>query len=303
MTEPSFTVGIEEEYLLVDRETRDLVDDPPEAVMTECNRRLEGRVSPEFLKSQIEVGTSKCNSIKDAAFEIAHLRKTVAEVAAEHNLAPIAASTHPFAAWDAQKHTNKERYNILARDMQAVARRLLICGMHVHVGLDDDDLRIDLMGQVAYFLPHILALSTSSPYWRGDDSGLKSYRLAVFDELPRTGLPESFDSWGEYARHLDIMVAAGLVEDASKLWWGRATVGAVSDTGDAHCRCLHAGQRWYGHCGHLSVPAPHALSPKADQSALAQVLKHADPGESLAGPTLWHRRGVGRSGQGRCRSL
>lgn len=219
MTEPSFTVGIEEEYLLVDRETRDLVDDPPEAVMTECNRRLEGRVSPEFLKSQIEVGTSKCGSIKDAAFEIAHLRKTVAEVAAEHNMAPIAASTHPFAAWDAQKHTDKERYNILARDMQAVARRLLICGMHVHVGLDDDELRIDLMGQVAYFLPHLLALSTSSPFWRGDDSGLKSYRLAVFDELPRTGLPESFDSWGEYARHLDIMVAAGLVEDASKLWW------------------------------------------------------------------------------------
>ncbi len=219
MTEPSFTVGIEEEYLLVDRKTRDLVRDAPDSVMAECERRLEGRVTPEFLQSQIEIGTSKCNDIKQAAAEIFHLRKTVAEVAEEHGLAPIAASTHPFAAWDAQKHTDKERYHVLARDMQAVARRLLICGMHVHVGLDDDDLRIDLMGQIAYFLPHMLALSTSSPFWRGEQTGLKSYRLAVFDELPRVGLPENFDSWGEYERHLDIMVSAGLVEDASKLWW------------------------------------------------------------------------------------
>ena len=219
MSEPSFTIGMEEEYLLVDRQTRDLVNDAPEAVMTECERRLKGRVMPVFLQSQIEVGTSKCANVKEAAAEIRYLRKTVAEVAGEHGLAPIAASTHPFAAWDMQKHTDKERYNILARDMQAVARRLLICGMHVHVGLDDDELRIDLMGQAAYFLPHLLALSTSSPFWRGELTGLKSYRLAVFDELPRTGLPESFDSWGEYQRHLDIMISAGLVEDSSKLWW------------------------------------------------------------------------------------
>ncbi len=219
MSEPSFTIGIEEEYLLVDRKTRDLVGEAPDAVMAECERRLEGRVSPEFLQAQIEVGTSKCDTIKHAAEEIRHLRKTVAEVAAEHGLAPIAASTHPFALWHDQKHTRKERYNILAQDMQAVARRLLICGMHVHAGLDDDELRIDLMGQIAYFLPHLLALSSSSPFWHGEKTGLRSYRLAVFDELPRTGLPESFDSWGEYQRHLDIMVGAGLIEDASKLWW------------------------------------------------------------------------------------
>ena len=219
MTEPSFTIGIEEEYLLVDKETRNLIGQAPDSLMTECERRLEGRVSPEFLQSQIEVGTSKCKTLKDAAAEIAQLRLTVAEVAAEHGFAPIAASTHPFALWDEQKHTDKERYNILARDMQAVVRRLLICGMHVHVGLDDDELRIDLMGQVAYFLPHILALSTSSPFWKGENSGLKSYRLAVFDELPRVGLPEQFDSWGEYQRHLAILIQAGLLEDASKLWW------------------------------------------------------------------------------------
>jgi len=217
--EPPFTIGMEEEYLLVDRQTRDLVVDVPAALMSECQRRMEGQVSPEFLQSQIEVGTSVCTTVKQAATELAALRRVVAEVAGEHGLAPIAASTHPFAAWDAQKHTDKERYHAIARDMQAVARRLLICGMHVHVGLDDDELRIDLLGQVSYFLPHLLALSTSSPFWRGDETGLKSYRIAVFDELPRSGLPENFDSYGEYMRHLNAIISAGVIEDGTKLWW------------------------------------------------------------------------------------
>ncbi len=218
-TEPPFTIGMEEEYLLVDRKTRDLAVDVPAALMSECQQRLKEQVSPEFLQSQIEVGTRVCQTVKEAAAELAQMRRTVAEVAAEHGLAPIAASTHPFAAWDAQKHTDKERYHVIARDMQAVARRLLICGMHVHVGLDDDELRIDLLGQVSYFLPHLLALSTSSPFWRGEETGLKSYRIAVFDELPRSGLPESFDSYGEYKRHLEAIVGAGVIEDGSKLWW------------------------------------------------------------------------------------
>jgi carboxylate-amine ligase len=217
--DPPFTIGIEEEYLLVDPETRDLAIDVPDALMAECERRLEEQVSPEFLQSQIEIGTRVCANLKQAAQELARMRKTVAEVAAEHGLAPIAASTHPFATWYGQKHTDKERYNILAQDMQAVARRLLICGMHVHVGLGDDELRIDLLDQVSYFLPHLLALSTSSPFWQGEDTGLKSYRISVFDELPRTGLPESFESYGEYARHVEILIRAGVIEDASKLWW------------------------------------------------------------------------------------
>lgn len=216
---PSFTIGIEEEYLLVDRETRNLVVDAPEKLLTDCEKRLKGQVSPEFMQSQIEIGTSKCDTVAEAAEEIVELRRGIAEVTADYGLAPIAASTHPFAAWDVQKHTKKDRYHVLARDMQAVVRRLLICGMHVHVGLDDDELRIDLMQQVAYFLPHLLALSTSSPFWRGDNSGLKSYRLAVFDELPRTGLPESFASFGEYQRHVDILTGAGVIEDPTKLWW------------------------------------------------------------------------------------
>ena len=219
MPEPSFTVGIEEEYLLVDRETRDLVVEAPPDLLGRCEARLSGRVAPEFLQSQIEVGTNRCETIAAAAAELAELRGCIAEVATDYGLAAIAASTHPFAVWGEQKHTPRQRYDELARDMQGVVRRLLICGMHVHVGLDDDELRIDLMGQICYFLPHLLALSTSSPFWRGGNSGLKSYRLAVFDEMPRTGLPESFESFGEYQRHLDTMIAAGLIEDGTKIWW------------------------------------------------------------------------------------
>jgi len=219
MTEPSFTVGIEEEYLLVDRASRDLASDPPPEMMAECQRRLAGQVSPEFLRAQIEVGTTACAGVAAARAELAHLRRTVAEVAGLHGLAPIAAATHPFAHWLSQKTTDRERYALLARDLQGPARRLVICGMHVHVGLEDPELRIDLMGQVAYFLPHLLALSTSSPFWRGEDTGLKSYRIAVFDEMPRTGLPELFESWGEFERHLRVLVQAGLIEDGTKLWW------------------------------------------------------------------------------------
>lgn len=219
VVEPTFTVGIEEEYLLVDPESRDLVVEPPAGLMTALESALGERVTAEFLQSQVEIGTSKCESIREAASELRQLRGKVAEVAKAHGLALLAASTHPKADWDRQKHTDKERYNLLARDIQAPARRLVICGMHVHVGLDDDNLRIDLMGQAAYFTPHLLALSTSSPFWRGRNTGLRSYRMAVFDELPRTGLPAQFNSWGEYQRHLQVLVDAGLIEDGSKLWW------------------------------------------------------------------------------------
>ena len=216
---PSLTLGIEEEYLIVDKQTRDVVTDLPEGLLEECQRRIADLVRPEFLTSQIEVGTPVCANIKRAREELARLRSAVADVAGRHGLAPMAASTHPFSEWTHQKHTDKERYHVLARDMQGVARRLLICGMHVHVGIDDDELRIDLMNQANYFLPHLLMLSTSSPFWRGENSGLKSYRVSVFDELPRTGLPSRFESWSDYKRHVDILVNAGLLEDASMIWW------------------------------------------------------------------------------------
>jgi carboxylate-amine ligase len=216
---PEFTLGVEEEYLLVDKETRGLAIDPPKTVLSECEEILGDQVTTELLRSQIEVGTKVCRNIGEVREDLGRLRRTIIDVADRHGLAPIAASTHPFSRWAEQKHTRKERYDSLTTEMQGAARRLLICGMHVHVGINDDALRIDLMSQMAYFLPHLLALSCSSPFWEGRDTGLKSYRLTIFDALPRTGLPEKFQSYAEYQRHVDIMIKAGLLEDSTKIWW------------------------------------------------------------------------------------
>lgn len=218
------TIGIEEEYLLVDPKTGELAGESglQDAVIADVQARVgtdTGLVMPEFLKAQIEVGTAVCGSVAEVGQKLHRLRHSVAEAAARHGLAPIAASTHPTAHWAAQQHTDKERYNLLAHDFQAVARRLVICGMHVHVGITENDHRIDLLGQIAYFLPHLLALSTSSPFWQSKHTGLHCYRLSIFDGLPRTGLPERFDAWSEYERHVDMMVTAGLLENASKIWW------------------------------------------------------------------------------------
>lgn len=217
---PPFTIGIEEEYLLVDRDSRQLAAQPPEELFERCKAELGDMVQHEFMASQIEIGTPVCATPAEARDSLAYLRSTVSDIAADYNLAPIASATHPLSRWEDHSHTDADRYNTIAQDLQGVSRRLLICGMHVHVGVgDDDELRMDLMGQVSYFLPHLLALSTSSPYWRGEDTGMACYRLSIFNELPRTGLPEQFDSYVEYQRHVDMLVNAGIIEDATKIWW------------------------------------------------------------------------------------
>ncbi|SIO33263.1 carboxylate-amine ligase [Vannielia litorea] len=218
VTTPSFTLGIEEEYLLVDRDTLDLAR-APEALMEACTAELSEQVSPEFLQCQIEIGTRVCENIGAAREELKRLRGTVARCAAAFNLAPIAVSCHPFADWKDQPHTDRERYNALSQDLGGVVRRMLICGMHVHVGIEDDDLRADLLPQLSYFLPHLLALSASSPFWQGQDTGLSSYRLTVFDNLPRTGLPPTFESFTEYERTVQVLIDLGVIEDSTKIWW------------------------------------------------------------------------------------
>lgn len=219
MTEPAFTLGIEEEYLLVDPVTRDLVADPPAGLVEALEHRHEGSVAREFFRCQVEVGTPVCRTITEARTELKRLRRSVVEEAEQHGLALIAASTHPFGTWRPQKHTDRSRYDQLARDLGIPVRRLLICGTHVHAGIEDPNLRIDLMRQIRYFLPHLLSLTTSSPFWQGTDTRLKSYRLAVFSELPRTGMPEEFQSYGEYEAALASLVQAGVIEDGSKIWW------------------------------------------------------------------------------------
>ena len=219
LKDPTFTIGIEEEYLLVDKASRDLVREMPHALFDACEQALRGQVTREFLKSQIEVETQVHKTPRAAGEELATLRATVARLAGEHGLAPIAASTHPFARWSTQQPTDRERYQAIAKDLAGVGRRLVICGMHVHIGIEDDELRIDLMNQARYFLPHLLVLSTSSPFAEGEDTGLKCYRLAAYQELPRTGLPGKFESWEEYRSTVDVLVRNGVIEDASKIWW------------------------------------------------------------------------------------
>jgi glutamate---cysteine ligase / carboxylate-amine ligase len=218
-SEPPFTVGIEEEYLLVDLHSRDVDENPPHELLRECTERGNGQISPEFLRSQLEVSTRVCHSISEARADLSRLRGMIVDLAAAHGLAPIAASTHPFARTRLQLPTEKEQYFALAREMQGAARRLMVCGMHVHIGVDDDDLRVDLMNQLSYFMPHLLALSCSSPFWEGEQTGLMSFRSTIFSSLPRTGLPERFASYGEFRRHLDMLIRNGLIEDTNKLWW------------------------------------------------------------------------------------
>ena len=218
-TTPSLTIGIEEEYLLVDPETRNLVGDPPAGFMEDCTAQLGDQVTPEFLRSQVEIGTPVCQSVKEARHHLVGLRSTLCRNAEKYGMRLFAASTHPSAHWDEQAHTPKKRYDDLAADLQGTIRRLLICGMHVHIGIEDADARIDVMNQAKYFLPHLLALTTSSPFWHGNKMGLHSYRLSVFDGMPRTGIPDTFGSWAEYQRLLDRLIESELIEDASKIWW------------------------------------------------------------------------------------
>jgi carboxylate-amine ligase len=216
---PSFTIGIEEEYLVVDRETRDLIKSPPPEMWDSLREVIGPQVTHEFLRAQIEVGTKVCSKLSEARVDLAAMRRELSKVVSEYGGAIIASSTHPFANWEAQETTPEPRYMRLQADYQHVARQLVICGMHVHVGVENPDLRIDLMNQMRYMLPHLLALSTSSPFWDGTPTGLLAYRLVIFQNLPRTGIPEEFASWGEFERFVDVLVSAGLIEDGTKLWW------------------------------------------------------------------------------------
>lgn len=218
-TAPALTLGVEEEYLLVDAQTRALANDPPESFIARCTQLLGERVTHEFLRCQVEIGTAICGNLADARRELIELRGTVARVAAEHDMRLLAASTHPWSNWQSQEPTDMERYRILASEHQTLARRLVICGMHIHAGVEDQDLRVDLMGQLAYFMPHFLALSASSPFWEGDVTGLKAFRPTIFGDMPRTGLPELLSSWGEWQALLAMLQETFGLEDSSRIWW------------------------------------------------------------------------------------
>ena len=215
----ALTLGVEEEYLVVDPETRDAVANPPEEFFKTCKKALGDSVTPEFLRCQIEIATPICQNVGDAREYLVNMRGTLDDIARDFDFRLMAASTHPFTTWRKQKPTKAERYAKMDKDLKGAIRRMLICGTHVHVGILDQELRIDVMNQMRYFLPHMLALSTSSPFWEGDIMGMKSYRLSVFDGMPRTGIPEAMESYGEYERLVRMLTNTGVIEDASKIWW------------------------------------------------------------------------------------
>ena len=215
---PSLTIGIEEEYQIVDPETRDLRSYITQ-FMEEGHMVLRESLKPELHQSMVEVGTPVCRTIQEAREELVRLRSAIATLAHRKGLCIAAAGTHPFASWLTQDITPYERYYKVAEDMQYLARRLLIFGMHVHIGVEDREFAIDTMNVVRYMMPHVLALSTSSPFWMGRDTGLKSYRSVIFEDFPRTGIPDSFNSWAEFEEFIDILVQTGSIEDGSKVWW------------------------------------------------------------------------------------
>jgi carboxylate-amine ligase len=217
--QPSFTIGIEEEYQTVDPVTRDLRSHIHTELLDRGKLRLEERVKAEMHQSVIEVGTNICKSVKEARLDLFELRREMIRLASENGLVLVAGATHPFADWRTQEIYPDERYRQVVEDLQQVARANLIFGLHVHVGVEDREAAIRLMNSMRYFLPHILALSTNSPFWLGMKSGLKSYRAKVFDKFPRTNVPDAFSSWGEYDQFVKLLIKTNCLDNAKKIWW------------------------------------------------------------------------------------
>jgi glutamate---cysteine ligase / carboxylate-amine ligase len=214
----TFTLGIEEEFAIIDPETRELRSHIQE-ILEYGKVILKEQIKPEMHQSVVELGTEICQSIVDARAHVIELRSRLAELAARSGLKIASVGTHPFSHWRDQLITQGERYHEIVKDMQQLARANLIFGLHVHVGIPDREVAIYVMNQARYFLPHIYALSVNSPFWVGQDTGLKGYRLKVFERFPRTGIPDAFESLSEYEDYCKLLVKTGCVDNAKKIWW------------------------------------------------------------------------------------
>ena len=218
MRDPSLTLGIEEEYQIVDPETGELSSYITQLLDADGQITVEG-VKPELHQSVVEVGSGVCETPAQIRDEIVRLRGAMAALAAKDGLRILAAGTHPFSSWIDQRITPLERYLGFEEDLQDLARKNLIFGMHVHVGIEDREFLIDAMKVARYFLPHILALSTSSPFWEGRKTGLKSYRSVQWRNFPRTGIPPTFTTYAEYEKIVRSLISANAIQDPSKIWW------------------------------------------------------------------------------------
>lgn len=214
-----FTLGVEEEFQIVHPETRELRSYVSQLLEGGKHSVLRERVRPEMHQSVVETGTGICRDIRQARQEICELRGELSALAGKHGLRIVAAGTHPFSDWKKQDITDGERYKVIVEDLQDVARANLIFGLHVHVGIKDKEVAMALANQVRYFLPHLLALSTSSPFWLGRATGLKSIRSEIFKRFPRTGIPGHFDSYAQFQSYVDLLVKTGCIDNAKKIWW------------------------------------------------------------------------------------
>lgn len=213
-----FTIGIEEEFQIIDPGTRELRSHIQQ-ILEDGKSILKESARPEMHQSVVEMGTGVCGDIQQARYEVTELRKNLTGLAESKNLKIAAAGTHPFSDWKTQDITDNPRYHNIVTDMQQVARANLIFGLHVHVGVEDRETAIHIMNAARYFLPHIFALSTNSPFWVGRDTGFKSYRSKIFDRFPRTGIPDHFTSLSEYDNYVKLLIKTNCIDDAKKIWW------------------------------------------------------------------------------------
>jgi carboxylate-amine ligase len=216
---PSFSLGIEEEYQTIDPVTRDLRSHLHTGMLAEGKLRLQERVKAEMHTSVIEVGTRVCRNIDEARDDIYELRREMIKLAGENGLVLVAGATHPFADWRTQEIYPDPRYVQVVKDLQLVARANLIFGLHVHVGIEDREAAIRIMNSIRYFLPHIMALATNSPFWLGLNTGYKGYRAKVFENFPRTGIPDAFSSYSEFENYVNLLVRTNCIDNAKKIWW------------------------------------------------------------------------------------
>ena len=216
---PSFSLGIEEEYQTIDPVTRDLRSHIETEMLADGKLRLQERVKAEMHTSVVEVGTRVCRNIEAAREDLYELRREMIKLAREHHLELVAGATHPFADWRTQQIYPDPRYHQVVKDLQLVARANLIFGLHVHVGIEDREAAIRIMNSMRYFLPHIMALATNSPFWLGLNTGYKGYRAKVFENFPRTGIPDAFSTYSEFETYVSLLVRTNCIDNAKKIWW------------------------------------------------------------------------------------
>jgi carboxylate-amine ligase len=215
---PAFTLGIEEEYMVVNPETREL-SSHDQKIVEHAGRILDDQVKAEMHQAVVEVGTGICRNVDEARKDLANLRKTVSQVAGDLGLRIGAAGTHPFSHWSTQLITPNPRYEDIVNELQEAARSNLIFGLHVHVGIADKNMAMHIANSVRYFLPHVYALSTNSPFWEGRNTGFKSFRSKVFDKFPRTGIPDYFNTYEDFIGYVNLLVKTGCIDNAKKIWW------------------------------------------------------------------------------------